>query len=69
MAEPSEEAVLKRAQELWEEAGYTDGVEWRTIDNPRGPLPAARTLLSPERREQFIQQARNELRQRGGGDA
>ena len=29
MAEPSEDAVLKRAKELWQEAGYTDGAEAR----------------------------------------
>ena len=65
MAEPSEEAVLKRAKELWEEAGYTDGPEFKPIRNPRELLPPARTLLSPTRREEFIEQARNELRQKG----
>src|SRR5712671_1464643 len=67
MKEPSEEAVLKRARELWEEAGYTDRPEFKPMSNPRGPLPPARTLLSPTRREEFIQQARNELRQTGNG--
>ena len=67
MTEPCEEAVLKRARGLWEREGYTDGVEFKPISNPRGPLPPARTLLSPTRREEFIQQARNQLCQRASG--
>ena len=63
MPEPSEEIVLRRAKELWEAAGYTDGVEVRPISNPRGPLPPAKVLLSDKRRQEFVDQARNELRQ------
>jgi len=65
MAEPSEEAVLQRAKELWNEAGYTDGVEPRSVSQLGGPLPRARVLLTPTRLQEFIQQARNELRQKG----
>src|SRR6266550_7588571 len=65
MAEPSEEAVLKRAKELWEKAGYTDGAEARSVSGLGGPLPRARVLLTPARLQEFIQQARNELRQKG----
>ena len=36
MAEPSEEAVLQRAKELWNEAGYTDGVEPRSVSQLGG---------------------------------
>ena len=69
MAEPSEDAVLKRAKELWQEAGYTDGVEARSVSDLGGPLPRARVLLTPTRVQEFIQQARNELRQKGVGFA
>jgi hypothetical protein len=62
MAEPSEEAILQRAKELWDEGGYTDGREVRSRGFG-GPLPRARVLLTPTRRQEFIQQARNELRQ------
>jgi hypothetical protein len=65
MAEINEAVVLKRAKELWEQAGYTDGMENQPFANPRGPLPRARELLSPTRRHEFIAQARNELRQKG----
>jgi hypothetical protein len=69
MAEPSEDAVLKRAKELWQEAGYTDGVEARSVSDLGGPLPRARVLLTPTRLQEFIQQARNELRKKGIGCA
>ena len=63
MTEPSEDAVLKRAKELWQEAGHADG------SGLGGPLPRARVLLTPTRLQEFIQQARNELRQKGVGFA
>ena len=31
MREPSLDAVLKRAKELWKEVGYTDGAEARSV--------------------------------------
>jgi 8-oxo-dGTP pyrophosphatase MutT (NUDIX family) len=68
MAEPSEETVLRRARELWEEAGYTDGAEAKSVSGLGGPLPRARVLLTPTRRQEFIQQARNEICQVGFGD-
>jgi hypothetical protein len=65
MTEPNADAVLKRAKELWQEAGYTDGAEARSVSGLGGPLPRARVLLTPTRLQEFIQQARNELRQKG----
>ena len=69
MTEPSVDAVLKRAKELWQEAGYTDGAEAKSVSGLGGPLPRARVLLTPTRVQEFIQQARNELRQKGIGFA
>ena len=64
MREPSLDAVLKRAKELWKEVGYTDGAEARSVSCLGGRLPRARVLLTPTRLQEFIQQARNELRKR-----
>ena len=69
MTEPNADAVLKRAKELWQEAGYTDGAEARSVSGLGGPLPRARVLLTPTRVQEFIQQARNELRQKRVGFA
>ena len=65
MREPSEDAVLKRAKELWKEAGYTDGAEARSVSCLGTRLPRARVLMTPTRLQEFIQQARNELRKKG----
>jgi len=65
MREPSLDAVLKRAKELWKEVGYTDGAEARSVSCLGGRLPRARVLLTPTRLQEFIQQARNELRKKG----
>ena len=40
MTGPSEDAVLKRAKELWQEAGYTDGAEARSVSGLGGHCPA-----------------------------
>jgi len=69
MREPSLDAVLKRAKELWKEVGYTDGAEARSVSCLGGRLPRARVLLTPTRLQEFIQQARNELRKKGIGCA
>jgi len=49
MREPSEDAVLKRAKELWKEAGYTDGAEARSVSCLGTRLPRARVLMTPTR--------------------
>lgn len=40
--EPSEDAVLRRATELWKKAGYTDGAEAGSVSGLGGRLPRAR---------------------------
>ena len=65
MREPSEDAVLKRAKELWKEAGYTDGAEARSVSCLGTRLPRARVLMTPTRLQEFLQQARKELRNQG----
>jgi hypothetical protein len=61
MSEPSEADVLERAKALWERDGYTDQVDFRSgISGEKiGRQPA---FLTPARRQEYIAQARAELR-------
>jgi hypothetical protein len=65
MAEPNEAAVLKRAKAAAEQDGFT----WEfNFDDPgtRGTLLKGQHFLSKERRQQYLERARTELRKKGG---
>lgn len=62
MPEPSERAVLKRARELWERAGYKDPFDFSA--DAKGT-----SFLTPDRRQQYIEKARAELNGKTANDA
>jgi hypothetical protein len=65
MAEPDEATVLKRAKAAAEQGGFT----WEFSFGSRGAAGIPRKgqhFLSEERRQQYLERARVELRKEGG---
>jgi hypothetical protein len=65
MAEPNEAAVLKRAKAAAEQGGFT----WEfNFDDPgtRGTPLKGQRFLSEERRQEYLERARAELRKETG---
>jgi aspartyl-tRNA(Asn)/glutamyl-tRNA(Gln) amidotransferase subunit B len=57
-------AVLQRAEELWEQAGYRTDLDFR--GDPRGSPLLPGVLLTEDKRQQFIELARIELQSARG---
>jgi hypothetical protein len=68
MAGPNEAAVLKRAKACAAQDGFTWEFNFTSASEVRAPL-RGQHFLSEDRRQEYLERARGELRKEAGGNA